>query len=152
MIAMILNVMVVKFGSVGGNKEVVVYKYLITAIVISLILSTGISAKKNDRTIYWIDGGRTMLAFIGNPNSLKLKPVKFTTSRMQTIKLLHKKSGPGIWAFKLPGLVIVDSFGQERFVMTNGYILVKKKWIRSTKWKKKVSLKYRTMKGALNDE
>lgn len=115
------------------------------AIVVSFILSTGSSAHhKNKRTTYWIDGNKTMLAFIGDPNSLKLTPVKFTTSKTQTIKLLHKKSGPGLWAFKLPGLVVKDSFGRERVVMNNGYILVKRRWIRSSEWKKKISLKYKT--------
>jgi len=131
-------------------------RYLLLAslgiVIFMVIYVTGSSAHhKNKRTTYWIDGGITMLGFIGDPNTLKVTPVKFTTSKTQPIKLLHKKSGPGIWAFKLPGLEIKDSFGRERVVMNNGYILVKRRWIRTTVWKKKTSLKYKTMKGIINE-
>ncbi len=120
------------------------YKYLLMAIIISITLSTVSSAKNKNETLYWIDGGITVLGFVGDPHSLKLIPIRFTTYEQQTIKLFHKKSGWGLYAFYLPDLVVRVSGGKS-IIMDDGYIIVKKRHIRSTAWKKKFSMKKKTI-------
>jgi len=119
----------------------------ILIIIICFSLVTGSSAAYKKKKVYWIDKGITVLAFIGDPHSLKLTPVRFKTYEKQVIKLFHKKSGPGIYAFYLPGLKVRDMFGGKR-IITNGYFMVKKRFIRSTEYKKKVSMKHKTFKSS----
>ena len=116
----------------------------ITIIIICLALVTGSSAYNKREKVYWIDKGITVLVFIGNPHSLKLTPVRMITYKKQVIKLFHKKSGPGIYAFYLPGFVSKDIFGRERIITYDGYFMVKRRFIRSTEYKKKISLKHKT--------
>ena len=131
-----------------------ILRYLLLAslgiVVFMVIYVTGSSASK-ERNVYWIDKGVPVLAFIGNPHSLKLKPVRFTTSEKQPINLFHKKSGPGIYAFYLPELAVQSTIGKRTLSM-DGYFLVKRRLVRTSQYKKKVSLKSKTfnyMKGDL---
>ena len=119
-------------------------KYISIIIIMCFVLSTGSSAYNKKKKVYWIDKGVTVLAFIGNPHSLKLHPVRFTTYKKQVIKLFHKKSGPGIYAFYLPGFAAKDIFGGERIIPYDGYFMVKKRFIRSPEDKKKISMKHKT--------
>ena len=119
-------------------------KFISMIIIICFTLSTGSSAYNKKERIYWIDEGITVLVFIGNPHSLKLTPVKMTTYKKQVIKLFHKRSGPGVYAFYLPGFVSKDVFGKRSIVSDDGFFMVKRRFIRSTEYKKKISMKYKT--------
>jgi len=98
------------------------------------------------RETYWIGPNVTVLTFIGNPYSLDLKPIKLVTYKKQRITLFHKNSGPGIYAFLLPDLIVLGIDNKRTKVKTNGYFLVKKKQISKTYWLKKTSMKYKTKK------
>lgn len=117
------------------------YKIIILFI---LLASTGFCAEDND--VYWIDKDVTVLAFVGHPHSLKVEPVKYTTFINQKVDLFHKKSGPGIYAFYLPGLVVKDSYGRPFKIRKEGYFLVKKRLLRKQRYEAKVSKKKETKK------
>jgi len=115
-----------------------------TAIMIAIlgILSAGMSVAK--KQTYWVDEGVTVLVFLGNIHSLDFKPVKFTMYEKQKIRLFHKKSGPGIYAFHLPGTTIKGHQGKKITVEEDGYFLAKVKDIRKHEFKNKSSLKRKT--------
>jgi hypothetical protein len=115
--------------------------YLFTLAVLLIITLTAIAA---DSGLYWVDKNVTVLAFLGKPYSLNLDAVKYTTHQRQLIRLFHKRSGRGIYAFHLKGLVITK-FGKRVTVKNEGYFLVKKNQIRKGYYKTKTSMKYQTM-------
>ena len=115
-----------------------------TAIMIAIlgILSSGVTMAK--KQIYWIDEGITVLAFLGDIYSADVKPVKFTMYEKQKIRLFHKKSGPGIYAFHLPGTVVKGYEGKKVTVEDDGYFLVKATIVRKNQFKTKQSMKRET--------
>lgn len=123
-------------------------KKIITAVVICFILAITNSclSKTDEEQYYWIDKWVTVLGFVGDPNSLNFTPVKFITYRKQRIKLFHKKSGPGLYAFYLPNLLIQNEYGLENSVWRNGFFVVKKSQVRLHKYANKISLKYKSRK------
>ena len=108
---------------------------LFTLVVLLTISSTAIAA---DSGFYWIDENVTVLAFLGDHYSLNLHPTKYTTHRRQLIKLFHKRSGGGMYAFHLKGLVITKS-GKAITLRNKGYFLIKKNQIRKGYYKIKTS-------------
>jgi len=92
----------------------------------------GSAFAKKSNDIYWVKKNVTVLVFIGDPNSLKLKTVQYTTSIKQRINLFHKKSGPGVYAFYLPGLIIVED-GIIRKIKENGYFLVRRRHLQKVR-------------------
>jgi hypothetical protein len=97
--------------------------------------------------VYWIDGGREVLAFVGDSGSSAVVPVKFKIANKQKIELMHKKSGPGLYAFYLHGLVVKDENGENKILTTDGFFIAKKRWLRTTFYKEKKSLKHQTIGG-----
>jgi hypothetical protein len=75
-----------------------------------------------------------------------------TTYEKQKINLFHKKSGPGLYTFYLPGLVYKDYFGHRQQINKEGYFITKRRLVRASKYKLKSSLKYKTMKGKRNEK
>lgn len=114
-------------------------------MIITLVSLLSICGDANARgDYYWIDANRSVLVFIGDPYSLNLETAKYTTYKKQRIKLFHKKSGPGIYAFDLEGLIIQGMFGKRFTVKEKGYFLAKKRYVRKNKYKKKASMKHKT--------
>ena len=119
-------------------------KKLICLFTLVVLLTIGSTAIAEDSGFYWIDKNVTVLAFLGNLNSLNLHPVKYTTYNRQLIRLFHKRSGGGMYAFHLKGLVITK-FGKRITLRNKGYFLIKKNQIRKGYYKIKTSMKYQTM-------
>lgn len=114
---------------------------IIVLLVSCLTLCGDASAKDH---YYWINKNVTVLVFIGNPHGLEFEYERYTTSQSQRIKLFHKRSGYGIYAFHLTGLMIK---GEDGPVEKEGYFLVKKRHIRKDRYKIKQSMKLKTQKG-----
>lgn len=102
-------------------------KFFILVVCLS-ILSIGAPALASD-TYYQIKKDIKVLAFIGDPNSRKCKPVRYTTAIDQKIKLLHKKSGPGVYAFYLEGLLVKGEDSMMSIINDQGYFLARTKYI-----------------------
>lgn len=116
-------------------------KKLIFIIVVICFLSPSVHAKTK---FYWVDKGIIVLAFIGNPYSQNVIPIKLTSSKKQRIRLFHKKSGPGIYAFYLKGFSVKNSHGQIKTVTKKGFFLVKRSQTRLHEYRRKYSMKYKT--------
>jgi len=99
---------------------------------------------------YWINKNVTVLAFIGNPNSSSLTPVRFVTYEKQPIVLMHKKSGRGIYAFYLKNLIVKGDYGR-RVIKKEGFFVVKKKLLSSSPYWPKQSMKSKTKKKGVKD-
>jgi len=110
-------------------------------------LTTPAFSKQKKTKHYWVDAGVTVLVFIGDPHSLDLQMVRMTTAEKQQIKLFHKRSGPGLYAFYLPGLVYKDDFGNKQITTKDGWFIAKKRLVRVSCYKIKSSLKAKTFKG-----
>lgn len=123
-------------------KHIIAIMCILTSISLLGFCEGGAHAAQNKD--YWIDSDREVLTFIGDPTSLKTVVVKFKTSRKQKIRLIHKKSGPGLYAFNLYGLYVMDSNGKETVIRLQGMFVAKKRWLRTTNWKPKTSLKHKT--------
>jgi len=95
---------------------------------------------------YWIDKDVKVLVFIGNPHSLNLQLEKSTTYERQLVKLFHKRSGPGIYAFDLAGLIVRNMFGNRATIKDRGYFLAKRRHVNKHQYKKKTSIKEQTMR------
>ena len=119
-------------------------KLLIGVGLFFIILSLTLPANGAPNKQYWIDDGREVLAFIGDPDSLQTVVAKLTTFGKQKINLMHKKSGPGLYAFNLKGLEVKDELGQMIVIDMNGFFVAKKRWVRASKYKVKTSLKGET--------
>jgi hypothetical protein len=113
-------------------------------IFIIIVICFPLSSANAKTKLYWIDKGITVLAFIGNPYSQNIIPIKLTSSKKQKIRLFHKKSGPGIYAFYLKGLSIKNKHGQIKTVTKRGFFLVKRSQTRLHEYKRKYSMKNRT--------
>jgi hypothetical protein len=118
---------------------------LIGVAITLLILSMSVTSHGAKTTEYWIDAGREVLVFIGDPGTTETTTVKFKIGQKQIIRLMHKKSGYGLYAFHLRGLVIQDEYGEKKVIDSDGFFIAKKSWLRSTAWKKKTSLKHKTL-------
>ncbi len=105
-------------------KQVIGIMIIIT-LVSTLSLCEDVHAGQN---YYWMDANQSVLVFIGNPYSLNLETAKYITYKKQRIKLFHKKSGPGIYAFDLAGLIVHGTFGKGTIIRDKGYFLAKKKF------------------------
>ena len=121
-----------------------ILKRLVILIICISLLTTPAFSKQNKIKHYWIDKGVPLLVFIGDPHSLDLQMVRMTTYEKQEIKLFHKKSGPGLYAFYLPGLVYKDDFGNKQTITKNGWFIAKKRLVRGTEYKIKQSMKKKT--------
>ena len=121
-------------------------RFIILIICISLLTTPAFSKQKKTKH-YWVDAGVTVLVFIGDPHSLDLQMVRMTTAEKQQIKLFHKRSGPGLYAFYLPGLVYKDDFGNKQITTQEGWFIAKKRLVRVSYYKVKSSLKAKTFKG-----
>jgi len=105
-------------------------KLIIGGAIIILILSLSFTSNAGKSKTYWINGGREVLAFVEiDPGSNQFMPVKLTISGRQQITLKHKRSGPGLWAFELKGLIVEDDAGPKLPLELEGYIIVKKRWL-----------------------
>ncbi len=114
------------------------------AIVVILNMCDIVDAVSKEDETYWIGANITVLTFLGNPHSHQLKPVKFTTAVKQKVKLFHKKSGRGIYAFYLMNLIVLDEEGKRKLVRANGYFLAKRRQVSTSYWLPKTSMKKKT--------
>ena len=117
-------------------------RYLLMAIIICLTITTESQAGNKQKT-YWIDANVSVLAFIGDPNTLDLIPVRMTTYEKQVIQFFHGDSGYGVRAFYLPNLIIHSEEGRK-VVTDNGYFLIKLRHVKTFEYKIKSSLKRKT--------
>jgi len=103
-------------------------KLLIGFAVLLVVLSLTIPSYGATK-VYWIEGGREVLAFIEmSRGSKEHMPLKLKIFEKQQITLRHKKSGPGLWAFELEGL-IVERNGVRTIIQDGGFFVVKKRWL-----------------------
>lgn len=105
------------------------YKIFIGVGILLLLLSLSIPVKAAETKTYWIDGGHEVLAFVEmSRGSKEHMPLKLKLFEKQQIALRHKKSGPGLWAFELEGLII-ERNGLRTIIQDGGFIVVKKRWL-----------------------
>jgi hypothetical protein len=98
--------------------------YVLAILTIGLNAYPGLTSKY---TTYWIKGDVTVLAFIGEPDTLNLQMIRYTTYCDQQVTLLNRESGPGIYSFYLFGLIIKDENGNRKRINENGFFLYKVK-------------------------
>ena len=107
-----------------------VLRYLLGAsliIVILIVVSvTSSSAESSLKGIYYISKNVKVLAFYGDPHSLNVTPLRLTSSERQKIRLFHKKSGPGIYAFYIEGFKYKTDDDYE-VVREKGYFLISRR-------------------------
>ena len=116
---------------------------MIRCILMSIIICLTLTPESNagnKQKMYWVDANVSVLAFIGDPHTLDLIPVRMTTYEKQSIQFFHKDSGYGMRAFYLTNLIIKSEEGR-RLVTDNGYFLIKLRHVRISKYKMKTSLK-----------
>ena len=82
---------------------------------------------------YVIKPNVKVLAFIGDPGSLDTIPESYVTAEEQVVLLMHKKSGPGLYAFHLQGLLVKSDSGVPYSVDSTGFIVVKRRHVRPYK-------------------
>lgn len=105
-------------------------------LILCIVLAFGVVKAYAGKSLFYIlPKGTPVLAFIGNPHSDELKPVRLTSFEDQTILLFHRKSGPGIWAFYLRGFSHLDPHKGKTIIAEQGYFIISKRKIRSTGWR-----------------
>ena len=115
-------------------------------IFILMFTTTTLHADSNEQEYYWVDGGVKVLAFVGDPYGRVNEPVQYETAYTQRILLFHKDSGPGVYAFLLPGLVVKTETRWPIMIYKKGFFLLRKSLIRETEFHQKTSLKSETKK------
>ena len=109
-------------------------KFLLTILIVLVVSTTGSLAESRPEGIYYISKNVKVLAFLGDPHSLNVTPLRLTSFEHQKIRLFHKKSGPGIYAFYIDGFRYKDGDDYE-VVREKGYFLVsRRKVIKATKY------------------
>jgi len=106
----------------------VVMIIFVMAIFFGAIMADWAHAK--GYTHYVIEADVTVLAFVGPIGSLDTTPMKYVTAKRQVVKLLHKKSGPGIWAFHLYRVMVRDDQGNMTMLKEDGYFITKRKLVK----------------------
>ncbi len=76
---------------------------------------------------YKIKKDITVLAFLGKPESRKLKTIRYTTFIEQDLTYLHNRGGPGIYAFYIEGLITKDENGNAKVITEQGYFLARRR-------------------------
>jgi len=102
----------------------------IISMIICVCILTGGIAFAGRHTHYVIDKDVTVLAFVGPLGSKKAEAVKYITAKRQVITLLHKRSGPGIWAFYLNKLMVRDEKGDMQILDVEGFFITKRRLVK----------------------
>ena len=109
------------------------YVLLLTSLMIVIfVVCTTNSDAESGKSIHYLPKGVTVLAFIGNPVTLDLTPIRLTSYEDQVVLLFHKKSGRGIYAFYLEGFQYKTDDGYE-VIRDLGYFMVSRRKIRQAK-------------------
>lgn len=80
--------------------------------------------------VYIINPEVEVLGFLGDPGSLDVIPMKFVTAEKQLARLLHKRSGPGLYAFHIYGLVVKSGSGIPYAVASDGFFVIHRKHVK----------------------
>jgi len=104
-------------------------KFLVLCITL-VIVSLGITKVEAKTLFYVIPKGTMVLAFIGNPHSSILKPVRLVSYQDQVVLLFHRKSGRGIWAFYLRGFLHDDPVKGRMEITKQGYFVLSRRKVR----------------------
>ena len=102
---------------------------IIYLIMIIGFLASGSTAFAKKSLFYILPKGTKVLAFVGDPHSLNVTPMRLTSYENQSILIFHRKSGPGIWSFYLRGFVHDDKIRGRVEIPLNGYFMVSKRKI-----------------------
>lgn len=103
---------------------------LVLCAVLYLIVFGMIKANAADKTLFYvIPKGTKVLAFVGDPHSLNVKPIRLTSYEDQPVLIFHKKSGPGVWSFYLKGFEHNEQ-GRKVTISDNGYFMVSRRKLR----------------------
>jgi hypothetical protein len=114
------------------------------AILIPLLLLT-INCEARKETAYWIDANVRVLGYVGKIGSRDWVPEVFHTYEVQQLKRVPNPDPVwGCRSFYLPGLVVKGVSGERLVIPFDGWIVVKKRHLRTTYWKLKESMKYKT--------
>ncbi len=118
---------------------------IIGIMLLTTLLTTPSCAEQppSKYSIFYMSKNVKVLAFIGHPSSLDVTPIRLESYANQKIHLIHKKSGPGVYAFSLLGFKYKTDKGYE-VMREQGYFLISKYKIRKSKYKLKTSLKHKT--------
>jgi len=116
-----------------------ILRYLLLAslmVVIFMVIYVSSSTAETSKTTHYLPKGVKVLAFIGNPVTLDLTPVRLTSYEDQVVRFFHKKSGPGLHAYYLKGFQYKTDSGYE-VIRGLGYFIVPKRKVKHTKhWPK----------------
>jgi hypothetical protein len=104
---------------------------LLFILLIGFLASSG-SAFAEDN-FYLIDKDVKLLAFVGPIGATVVKPVLYYTAVKQYITLLHKDSGPGIYAFYLKRTIVNNENGDPITISDDGFFVVRKKFVKEYK-------------------
>lgn len=113
-------------------KIIVVFCAVLYLVAFGIVKA---NAGQKKTLFYKLPKGTTVLAFVGEPHSLNVQAVKFTSYEDQAILLFHRKSGRGIWAFYLKGFVHHHPTMGRVEISHSGYFIISKRKIRSTGWR-----------------
>lgn len=119
---------------------IVIFLSILIIILTSnaVIANSGRFHRPREKYNYYIQPGITVLVYFDAdpytrcPESLE----RITIAKeygYQKVTLLHKHSGPGIYAFYVDGLIIENSENGVETVTRPGYFLAKKKYLKIVK-------------------
>lgn len=101
-------------------------------VLIIIMVAVWVDWAHADDTYYRIQKDVRVLAFLGDPGSSRCTTTKYVTAIDQTVRLLHKKSGPGVYAFHLEGLMVKEGSIMS-VIKEQGYFLARTKYIKLIK-------------------
>jgi len=108
-------------------------------VILMVIFVTGSRADPGVKFRY-LPKGTIVLAFIGNPTTLDLVPVRLTSYEDQRVQFFHRRSGPGLHTFYLRGFRYKTDEGYE-VIRDHGYFMVHKRKLRVGTYSPKLSMK-----------
>jgi hypothetical protein len=106
------------------------HKIFSIMLCISLLAISSTALAKDQ--YYKIRKDVKVLAFIGDPASRHCKPIRYTIAFDQKIRLLHKRSGPGVYAFYIENLIVKSEYGVQA-IKEEGYFLARTRHIKKIK-------------------
>lgn len=116
----------------------------ILAVLIPLLLLTA-NSEASDNSAYWVDANVRVLAYVGKIGSKDWQPRVFYTYETQRLRHIPRsRPGRGVRSFYLTSLVVKGEAGERLVIEYGGWIVVKNKFLRITRYRHKRSMKIRT--------
>lgn len=104
---------------------------LMWAIIIIAIFALTMQAANSTAAyrVYKVKANQSVLGFMGPIGSKQFVSIRLKTAKRQEVKLLHRRSGPGLYTFYVKELIVKNEEGNIFTIQQEGYFVARRSQI-----------------------